>query len=346
MAEPVVIEEEPLSPEPPREPRTNIVANVLSIVGFLILIVIIIWGLIHLVGLSQGWFTSIFQGSSSKIELTAPSDAVSGEPLVISWTYSPSEKGTYTFLYQCQSGFQFQMQAADSSGGIPCGAAFSIGTTTTSVTVTPRLSGASNVSVPVSIIFIPTDKAHANTEGSATIIIHPSISTPATTTPTKTNTSTTTPKTTPKTTTKTPTTYRYTTTPTKTTGPADLSVRIIAIGMIDPVSGAFINRLPTSPNEMAAVQFDIANLGGSSSGTWFFQAQLPTFQPYTYVSPPQYSLHPGDHIVNTLKFTQLVPGNFTVIVDPNNSVREITKSNNVASQWIGAGEVYPQPYVY
>lgn len=346
MAEPVLV---------PEEPRTNVVANVLSIIGFVILIIIIIWGLVHLVGLSQGWFSSVFTSPAAKIELTAPTDAISGQPFTISWKYTPSEKGTYTFLYQCQKGLQMQLQSDNGAqSGVPCGAAFSIGTTSTSVSITPRLAGSAAVKVPLSIVFIPATRGNPNVEGSAPITIHPSTggaptpagqsplggAQPVVTTPTPTK---------PKPTTKpTPSTYTYTTKPTTTTGPADLAVRIIAVGMIDPATGAFVNRLPSSPYDMAAVQFDIANMGGSSTGTWYFNVQLPTGQPYTYVSPPQSSLHPGDHIVNTLRFTQMMPGGgqFNVFVDPNNAVREVTKANNSASQWIGIGRYQQPQYQY
>ena len=86
---------------------------------------------------------------------------------------------------------------------------------------------------------------------------------------------------------------------------------------------------------MMAATFDIANSGGTSSGRYYFTAQLPTVQGYTYNSPPQASLAPGAHIVSTLRFTQADSGYFSVSVDPSNMVRESNESNNYASQPVG-----------
>jgi hypothetical protein len=94
---------------------------------------------------------------------------------------------------------------------------------------------------------------------------------------------------------------------------------------------------------VTVVAFDIANTGGSPTGTWYFTAQLPTSQPYTYTSSAQASLAPGDHIANTLRFTGVMSGGLTgqggnvgISVDPSNAVAESNESNNYASQWVNA----------
>ena len=100
---------------------------------------------------------------------------------------------------------------------------------------------------------------------------------------------------------------------------------------------------------MAAVQFDIANVGGSPTGTWTFTAQLPTLSGYTYNSPAQISLAPGDHIVNTLRFTQAAQGIIQVIADPTNVISEVNEMNNTASESMSVyyNNTYPtQTYQY
>jgi hypothetical protein len=101
-------------------------------------------------------------------------------------------------------------------------------------------------------------------------------------------------------------------------------------------------------NDLVAVQFDIANVGGSSSGPWYFSANLPTSPMTPYVSPQQASLTPGAHIVNTLKFDHVMSGggNFTVTVDPANIVQESNENNNTASQWVSGGADYYPPQTY
>jgi hypothetical protein len=125
--------------------------------------------------------------------------------------------------------------------------------------------------------------------------------------------------------------------------PADLSVRILAVGVIDPVSGVFVNRPPVSPADVAAVQFDISNDGGSSTGAWYFSAQLPTtVRGYPYRSPVQEPLGPGDQIVNTLRFSPIISGGgiFNVIIDSEGMVDESNETNNTATQFV------PMPAYY
>jgi hypothetical protein len=118
----------------------------------------------------------------------------------------------------------------------------------------------------------------------------------------------------------------------KSTSPADLSVQIMSI-TADPYGNGM-------------VQFDIANNGGSSTGVWYFEVNLPTDGGYTYFSPPQKSLAPGDHIVNTLQFSQISQsgGIVSIQVDPAGLIRESNKGNNYASQQVGFS--YPPQYNY
>src|SRR3989344_5720416 len=85
------------------EPRTGLLSNVLAIIGFIILVVIILWGIFHLASLGGPWLSSLFnQTSSSSVQVSAPANATTSIPFTVSWKYSTSEKGTYAFLYQCK----------------------------------------------------------------------------------------------------------------------------------------------------------------------------------------------------------------------------------------------------
>jgi len=102
-------------------------------------------------------------------------------------------------------------------------------------------------------------------------------------------------------------------------GPADLYVQIIFANVDIYGNGT--------------AQFDIANIGGSPSGTYYFQASLPMVSGYQYSSPLQPSLNPGDHIQSTLNFTQAIQGGIiSITVDPQNMVREAQEANNYTSQ--------------
>lgn len=112
----------------------------------------------------------------------------------------------------------------------------------------------------------------------------------------------------------------------------DLSVKILSVGVIDPISGNIIPREPTRPDDLVAVRFLISNSGNAPTGTWYFTAQLPTTPPYPYSSPAQNSLPSGGSIENMLRFKNAIPGGlFTVSVDPSNQVSESNESNNTAS---------------
>lgn len=321
-----------LLPPKKESPGMSLVSNALAIVGFIILIVIVVWGILHIVSLSKFSFGSFFTPSPA-IEITVPTNALSGQPATISWKMTNGTKvGSFAFLYRCMENFSFNTLSQNGAmNRVPCGASINVGSST-SATMIPVVVGTRSISVPVSVVFISA-KTGDRVEASATMTVAPGAQVvEATSTPVVVEK--------PAPVKKPATVYRkpaatghYAPVPHAASGPADLSVRIIATGYIDPTSGALLmNRAPT-PNDIVGVEFDIANVGGSSSGAWFFQAHLPTVGGYTYTSANQVSLAPGAHIVNTLRFTQLAPGGgmFTAIADPSNLINDTNHTNNEAA---------------
>ncbi len=313
------------------------ISNALAIVGFIILFVIIVWGLFHIINLSGSSISSIFSSNPS-VTVTAPKTAVSGQPISISWKYSGKDAGTFSFLYKCDQDFYFGVGEGSALSRVPCGGAINVGSST-SATITPLYTGTGSLDIPLTIVFAP--QSGNRVQGEATISVSTSGIQQATTT---------TPTATPKPNTQKPQTKIPTTAykPTMSArhpanlvahaayGPADLAVHMIMIGVIDPYSGALIPRAPISPNEIVGVEFDIANIGGSSTGNWYFSASLPTsFQPYLYTSPLQISLKPGEHIVNVLRFTpNMRPSTITITADPDGRIYDANRGNNFVSQSI------------
>ena len=316
---------------------SNFMSSVVAIIAFIVLIVIVLWGLVHLTSFSRTWLGSLLTRSTPGIVVSVPKIATSTEPFNVTWKYTTAAKGTYAFLYQCKSGLQIRTAGQNNTENlVPCGAAYTIPGADTSLSVTPYLSGTSSVSVPVSIIFMPSATSTSGAQGSASVLIRVpgAMPTPVVATvmnPVASTTQTVTTSTTQPTTNQKPArVYR---------GAADLAVRIVAVGVIDPSTGAFVRRPPTSPDDVSAVQFDIGNVGGSPSGTYYFEARLPTQNGYTYSSQPQNPLGPGDHVLNTLRFTDANPmgGNvyLTITTEDANNV------NNDTSQWMnGTGYNY------
>ena len=318
----------------------GLLANILAVAGFIILIVIIVWGAYHLLRLTGSGVSSLFSrfSGTGSITLNAPSTPIeSGKAFPLSWKYTPQENGTYAFLYQCKSGFRFDATAPSGAiSAVPCGNAFTIGNNT-SVILTPVLSGTSTIDVPISVVFMPSATSSASRpQGTATVRVAAGsvapVVQPTPVTETRIGTS-------------------DTSVASGNAGPADLRVKIIAVGVIDAY-GNFVARAPMNPGEIAAVKFDIGNGGGVATGVWNFTVQVPTSPAYTYQSPPQTSLAPGAHIENTLRFRPVSPGGgmVNVLVDPQNLVREQNESNNSASIWMSAsgstGYPYQAPYVY
>ncbi len=312
------------------EPKASLVSNALAIVGFIIVIVIVLWGLFHIATLGMPWFSSLFGGGSQTITVEAPENVTSGTAFAITWKYSTSEQGTYAFLYQCKDVLHFQTAGAGGTlDTVPCGAAFTVATANNSLMVTPQLSGTTSTSVPLTIVFIPSATTSPQVQGNATVTVNPiAAATPAVVRPATTTPSVVTP---------------VIPIAPVATGPTDLSVQILSV--VPDGSGG------------AIATFDIGNEGLSSTSVYSFTAQLPTATGYLYQSPSQSSLAPGDHIVNTLRFSQAVSGIFSVVVDPTNSKNELSAANNYASQQISMPYVqqtyqtYPQqyspyPYVY
>lgn len=321
----------------------GLLANILAVAGFIILIVIIVWGAYHLLKLTGTGVSSLFSRfAKSEITVTAPSGVLpSGKSFPLTWKYSPKETGTYAILYQCRAGFRFDATSpSGSTAQVPCGNAFTVGNNT-NVTLTPVLSGTTTVDIPVNVVFMPSATTTGERpQGSATVRVSAGA---GGTTSTGSTGSTGTTK--PSTGTQTGTTN------TAPSGPADLSVKIIAVGVED-MYGNFVQRAPISPDEITAIKFDIGNNGGTATGSWYFSVQLPTNPAYNYQSPVQASLAPDGHIVNTLRFRPLNPGGGTVFVsvDGANMVKESNESNNNASTWMTApmwsGYPYTAPYVY
>lgn len=292
------------------EQKPGLLSSLIAIAALAVLAVVIIWGLIHLATLIFPSLSSIFTRQTT-ISISAPQKATSGEAFTINWKNSSSEKGSYALLYQCRDGLS--LEVPDASGVVhvvPCNASYTLNSSDNTVSITPRLMSTSTVETSLSVLFIPSATSSKQAEGKAAISIGP-IPAPQPVQTTKTT---------------------KTTSPagTRTTGsPADLSVTITSAS-VDQYGNATLS-------------FDIANVGGSTSGSYYFEARLPTQSGYVYTSPQQSPLGPGDHVLNTLRFSGAVAGSASISVQ----YADANSGNNYASQTVsGAYGAYTQPTYY
>ena len=113
-------------------------------------------------------------------------------------------------------------------------------------------------------------------------------------------------------------------------GPADIAVHIVS----------------ATPGNPSTVEFDVANIGGSASGAYTFTAYLPTDGGYVYESPLQYSLAPGAHMVNTLRFSQAQAGAVTIVVHASDGNQGNNTTSTYVAQQYSYDAYYSQPYQY
>ncbi len=327
------------------EPHPSLLSSVLVIAGFITLTAIVLWGLLHVATIASPWLDSLFGTPKPLIEVTAPSEVQSGEEFAISWKHETDAEGMYTLLYQCRDNLRLETVGAGAPRVIPCGAAVTVASPEKTIGVRPMLSGTASTSVSISIVFLPntpvlsgttteSDAENARAEGSATVIVNPkpAATQPLPTTSTEPVARPTTPAVTVLPTNPATPPSQYSVTTTRIQAPAtppDLTVQILSLRI--------------DPSGMGIVEFDIANVGGSTSGSYTFEVYLPTRSLYTYSSSVQSPLSAGGHIVNTLRFGDGMSGAVTIVVDPTNTSREVNVNNNITTRQV-AGPTYPQSY--
>ena len=300
----------------------SLFSRIIAVFAFIITVIIILWGILHIIALVRGvsdpfsfgsWFSS---NTHPVITINAPSDVTSGAETTIGWQYNASGRGTYTFMYACVDGMSFDAIIPGSHNiSLPCGTAITASTSNNIIAVMPLIQGSSSVSTSISIMFTPNG-SDSPAEGHTSMLIHPGVA-PVEATSTTSGNATNVPR---------------------IKSPADFTVRIVSVGTIDPRTGAYVSDIAHSLGDTVVVRFDIANNGGTATGPWTFDAELPTINGYHYVSPVQSSLAPGDHILNTLRFTEIASGGgtFSVDVNGNRAVKESNYMNNSVSATIPA----------
>lgn len=116
------------------------------------------------------------------------------------------------------------------------------------------------------------------------------------------------------------------------TGLPDLMVDITATGYLTSSDTATFVKSDTVPDNMrGAVKFTIKNVGTNTSGSFTFEAPLPTSSSYTFTSASQDSLLPGEHIDYVLGFDRAKSGSsraITITVDQDGKIKEVSESNN------------------
>lgn len=302
--------------EQQQETRRKRIHDILAIIALIVVVAVALWGIIGLVRMIPEGFFSIFTSPftrDAEIVLTVDETITSGTSTTIAWEHPNREDGQYTFTYTCRDGVHFEVPREDGTQRtIACDTPQTIparGISNMTLRLTPVLVGHERAEVPI-ILSYTDDVGDRDAQATATLtIVGGSVSEPP---DDDTDTGTTTP-------------------PTGTpSGPADLVIRVLEVGVLDPHTRLFSPRHTITSSDIAAVRFEVRNAGGSRTGTWYFTAELPTKPAHQYTSPRQQGLGPGDRIEYTLSFDQLRRGSqtLTVTADAGNEVPERSDANN------------------
>lgn len=295
--------------------KPGFIGNIIAAIGFFILAILIIWGLINVATWAPALWNSIsslFGGSVSKTLTISLSNSqvVSGTATTVNWNHN-AKNGTYAFAYECTTGASIDVPVA--SGGytsLPCNNMYVVAASAAhAVQIKPK-TGTSTSTIPFSVTY-RDEKGVAGANAQATVTV----------TPTPQNNgggsgnnggsngggnsggST--------------TVYK-----------ADLSVRLISFGIM--LGDTFTPTTSINPGDTVAIRFEIKNSGNKASSAWRFRATLPADPTYVYDSVVQQSLGAGDYVVYTLKFTNLAQGGgiISVVADSTSAVAESNELNN------------------
>lgn len=120
------------------------------------------------------------------------------------------------------------------------------------------------------------------------------------------------------------------------TGAADLQVRVLRTGTLNQF-GQFNANSYARNGEKVAVEFEVANIGGTASGNYAWRTDMTGAITNTYYSPTELSIPAGASTVFIVGMDTLANQNYTgainfnIVIDTNNSVYELNESNNSAN---------------
>ena len=266
------------------------------------------------------------------LSLMAPNIITSGQAFLLLWNHQ-GETGAYAYQvsYSCAANLSAKtLVPTGTYKEVACNTPFDFIDATSSMPLALIVVGQKQATTSLVIFAQRLADGTVTAVASSTTVVLPALHASAAT-PTNTSATTTTAKATPVTTAKPATSSKRA----SLSGFPDFTVQILSV-------------TPTSANTNSALgpvhytaQFVIQNIGTNvTPANWAFDAIIPLNSPYTYHSPMQQKLYPGDKIVYTLGFDIPLNNNqyfaqhqdiFTVIADPQNIAQENNEQNNIAS---------------
>lgn len=330
------------------------VTKTLAIVGFIAVIIFIVFLSVQVVRLVPGAFASLasiadslynYQGEEALTVSTKNSVVNAGESFTISWT-DMRRDGVYRFTYECVDGVALDVRTGSGDiNSIACDSPLELGENTT-LDVVLSSEKQRFTDVPYTITFqIEGDQEKRLSANSVITVVNASIPTSAriaeeddegeTTDESprdeegdaegqvageSTDETTTTPNTV-----NTPTYYTtYVQPVSDPNGYVDLSITHVGVGELS--GNTFVPTATVDQDAHGAIRFEIKNIGTKTSGAWHYVAHLPS--DITYTASPQLPLKPQEKAIITIGFdgvTQTGIQQFDVAVDAD---EDINGTNN------------------
>ena len=297
------------------EKEHSTLKRVLTLIAIVLIIALASYGIVKLVPKAVSSLSSISVSLSSvfkpaeKIIVTAsPLPLQSGQPFTLSWTHTSKSdaNGTYNLAYACANSITLKSQSDNKT--IACEKLFPLGKET-SINLVAISNKSASAELPLSLLFSKANETAITVKGDTVLEIkNPTIQTSV-------NTSTTTKSQVPK---------------KSSSSNADLTVNLIATGVINNAN-QFVSGRVAQVGEKVAVRFEIANIGGKNTGVWNWGATLPIPAPQNiYNSANEISLAPGDRIEFTLGYQRTSAGQnqIVIVADPAKSVVQNDRNND------------------
>lgn len=268
------------------------------------------------------------------------SQIIVNEPFVLTWEHRGKDTdGSYEFSYECRDDVFLSRQGATNlSDTLFCNTQIPLMSFDTELSLTAKGTVDGILELPVRIAYTENGSSRISREGIAILAVQETRFDDATSTSTIDDTVLA-PVNVPQAP-STPTT-QFVTIPTvvrpQLFGKADLTVSVLAYGLVDSSTGEFeeTDEIPYDlpSGQRGAIRFEVINIGTNVSDEWRFEAELPTSPNYSYTSPEQQELFPGDKIVFTIGFTKVRRADsdtYRIEVDSRDDVDESNENNNVA----------------
>ncbi len=265
------------------------VLRVIAVVGLIAVLLLGAWGIIQL-----AFFIPTFIGNLTTTKTTAkealvvslPLSTVSGNAFTLSWSHTGgSGSYAYNVSYSCADGVSLKAPLATGAlQSVPCNTPFNYTNAKDKLTLTPASTATKITTVSFTVTATNLGTGVVTATGSANTSVAPAAKAAATKAPAKSG----------------GTTAKYVSSGRTSNlyGYPDLQVRMLS------------NFTSIRSGAQVPLQFVVENVGTNVvPANWTFTASLPYTPVYTYTSPAQQALYPGDKVVYTLTYTAQLPAN-------------------------------------